>query len=218
MKVSTDSCLLGAWFADQAIRANTILDIGAGSGLLTLMLAQKNPATFHAIEKEPDSFLQLQQNIKLSPWKDRINALHGDAITHAYPVTYDLIISNPPFYENELRSPDHKKNMAMHDNALTLDVLVKIIDNNLAENGSFGILLPYYRKEQCISVAEQLGFRVIGGLDIRQTPAHAFFRCIMHFSKSHKPANTVKELTIKNTGNEYTPEFMSLLKDYYLAL
>lgn len=217
MKVSTDSCLFGAWFAQQNITAGTILDIGAGSGLLTLMLAQKNPAPFHAIEKDYSSFTQLQQNINESPWNARVKTFHADAITFEFPTRYDFIISNPPFYENELKSPNDKKNAAMHDTSLTLAALLSIISDNLTPSGSFGILLPYYRKDYFKNIAMQAGFGVIEELEVKQTPNHAPFRSILHFGKSKFAEYTPKELTIKGDSNDYTPEFITLLKDYYLA-
>ncbi|MBX3255102.1 MAG: methyltransferase [Chitinophagaceae bacterium] len=218
MKVSTDSCIFGAWFAAKALPSTNILDIGAGSGLLTLMLAQKMPATFHAIEKDAGSFEQLEQNIHNSPWNNRITTFHSDAVRFEFPGKYDFIISNPPFYENELRSPDNRKNMAMHDSSLTLDMLIQIIDRNLTQDGSFGILLPYYRKDHFMQLAGEKKFYTLEECHVRQTPQHPYFRSILHFSKSRQPVNPVRTLTIRNSSNTYTPEFISLLKDYYLAL
>ncbi|MBX2923390.1 MAG: methyltransferase [Chitinophagaceae bacterium] len=218
MKVTTDSCILGAWFAGKKLPAANVLDIGAGSGLLTLMLAQKMQATFHAIEKDNSSFGQLEQNIRNSPWNNRISAFHADAVTFGFPVKYDFIISNPPFYENELKSPDNRKNMAMHDTSLTLDVLICVINNHLTPDGSFGILLPYYRKDYFIQLAAEKDFRLLEELHIRQTPEHPCFRSILHFSKTRQSENSIAMLTIRNSSNTYTPEFVSLLKDYYLGL
>lgn len=217
MKITTDACICGAWFAARHLRAEKILDIGAGSGLLTLLLAQKNNAVFHAIEREAGSFAQLEQNIQESAWGDRITAFHGDAIGFGYPNHYDFIISNPPFYENELQSPDGKKNMAMHDTSLTVAVLINIINNQLTEHGSFGILLPYYRRNYFTELAEKLNFKLIESLNIKQTPKHLYFRCLLHFAREGKVENVPSELIIKNNDQQYTPEFVALLKDYYLA-
>lgn len=216
MKVTTDACICGAWFAAKNLQADRILDIGAGSGLLSLMLAQKNTAVFHAIEKEAGSFEQLQQNIQESPWHDRITAFQGDAIGFEYPNRYDFIITNPPFYENELKSPDDKKNMAMHDRSLTLAILIDIIHNQLTGHGSFGILLPYYRKDYFVQLAEKMSFALIDSLNIRQTPTHPYFRCLLHFSRKKETKREPTELIIKNNSQQYTPEFVKLLKDYYL--
>ena len=218
MKVCTDACILGAWFAKKIPQGSKVLDIGAGSGLLTLMLAQKVKAQFDAIEKDAQSFKQMTKNIEQSKWKDMINAFMGDAITYAFPQLYDFIICNPPFYENDLKSVDEKKNLAKHDTGLTLEALVEVVDQNLAAHGSFGILLPFHRTAQFEQLALNKGLYLSEKLLVRQTPQHDYFRSILHFTRHKTDSLHDYELIIKQKDGSYSNAFTTLLKDYYLYL
>lgn len=218
MKVCTDSCIFGAWFAGKIAGKQSILDIGAGSGLLTLMLAQKNEAVFHAIEIDPSAFEQLKQNISASPWKDNITVMKGDATASAFPQQYDFIITNPPFYEDDLKSDNKAINLARHDAGLTFERLISIMDRNLAPGGSFGILLPFHRAAVFEQIAVSAGFSLVEKILVNQTPAHSFFRSILHFSKHGVLFPQIYELTIRNGEGSYTEAFEALMKAYYLAL
>ncbi|MCC6287374.1 MAG: methyltransferase [Chitinophagaceae bacterium] len=218
MKVCTDACILGAWFAKKNPGISVALDIGAGSGLLTLMLAQNINGQFHGIEIDSPSFKQLQENIARSNWKDKITVFNADAITYLFPVKYDFIIVNPPFFETDLKSPDVHRNLAMHSTALTLESLTGIIDKNLTAHGSFGILLPYHRTVEYTGIAQEKGFFIAEKLLVKQTPAHNYFRSILHFNR-HKTGNVqTHELAIRDNNNAYTKVFTALLRDYYLYL
>ena len=218
MKVCTDSCILGAWFAEKITPGAKVLDIGAGSGLLTLMLAQKAEGQFHAIEKDSHAFEQMKENIERSKWKDRISAFMGDAVTYALPGPYDFIICNPPFYENDLRSDNEKKNLARHDTGLTLCNLTKVIDRHLTASGSFGILLPYQPSLLYEQLALASGFYLYEKLLIRQTPRHDFFRSILHFTRHNNGTERTSELIIKKEDGSYSNAFTALLQTYYLYL
>ena len=217
MKVTTDACLFGAFSADKKLPAKAVLDIGGGTGLLTLMLAQKMPAQLYTIEKDDDAFRQMEQNVDVSPWKERIHIIHGDILEYDFEQRFDFVITNPPFYENELRSPDTRKNMAMHDVTLTLEKLVVILEELVSESGSFGILLPYFRSAAFINLAADHGFYLQEHLQVRQTTRHGFFRSMLLFSRV--PSETVvQELSIKDENGNYHEAFRHLLKDYYLYL
>ena len=131
MKVTTDACLFGAWVAEEInneeLKINNCLDIGAGTGLLSLMIAQKNQETgITGVEIDEDAGKQAKENINASPWKARIDILEGDVKNHDFPEKFDLIISNPPFYENEIRSATDSKNVAHHSENLSLKELLAI--------------------------------------------------------------------------------------------
>lgn len=218
MKVCTDSCILGAWFAEKITPGAKVLDIGAGSGLLTLMLAQKAEAQFHAIEKDSHAFEQMKENIERSQWKNRISTFMGDATTYALPGPYDFIICNPPFYENDLKSDNEKKNLARHATGLTLTDLTTVIDRNLTASGSFGILLPYQRTLHYEQLALCGGFHLYEKLLVRQTPRHSFFRSILHFTRRPIKQKQPETLIIKKEDGSYSDAFTDLLQTYYLYL
>lgn len=140
MKVTTDACLFGAWCAEEIQSLNgkkNILDIGTGTGLLPLMIAQKNSASIDAIEIEKASADEAIQNIQASPFAETIHVIQADISGYQPPEKYDIIICNPPFYEDELQSPDALKNVAHHGTHLKLEQLFQIINVLLKEQGNF---------------------------------------------------------------------------------
>jgi tRNA1Val (adenine37-N6)-methyltransferase len=216
MKVCTDSCILGAWTATQLKGAKSILDIGSGTGLLPLMLAQKSEARIDTIESDPDAATQAKENIQLSPWHDRIHLIAGDVRSHSFPGQYDFIITNPPFFASDLRSPVEKKNIAKHDQSLTLEELLEVIRSRLVPSGAFSILLPFHRSDYFEKLAGEYGFYLTEKLTVSQRPNHAPFRTLCLFC-FHKPEILVlKELVIKDEQEKKSGSFSELLKDYYL--
>ncbi len=218
MKVTTEGCLLGAWFARQSIQAENVLDIGGGTGLLSLMLAQQFVSKFYAIEIENNAFEQMKYNFKASPWNNRLEAIYGDITTFKSPRHFEFIISNPPFYENELKSSNGKRNMALHDAGLTLNKLMEVVVNLLANNGKFGILLPHAKADNCIRLAREKGLYLSSQLQVRQTPAHDIFRSILLFSRISQSEATIQQMEIRDALGGYSKDFSSLLQPYYLYL
>ena len=222
MKVCTDACMLGAYIANastvnipQPVELNC-LDVGTGTGLLSLMYAQENPnAIIDAIEIERDAYEQAKENFSNSLWDDRLKIFHIDARDFVSHKKYDLIICNPPFYENELLSKKKNKNLAKHDTGLLLTDLIIIIKNHLSKSGYLAILLPYHRTQYFVEMAEENNLFLQEKLLIRQTPSHNFFRAILLFSYYKTDVNR-KEIIIKDNDGNYTEEFVALLKDYYL--
>lgn len=221
MKVTTDSCLFGAWVAQQIVKDNNadarMLDIGTGTGLLSLMVAQQTTGRIDAIELDPEAIDQARENVNNSPWAPRLNVYEGDAKNYSFPHQYDFIFSNPPFYENELRSDNKKKNMAHHDDGLTLDELLLIIEKNLTPAGKFYLLLPYKRHDSILQIIRNSPFKLSQTILIRQTVNHDYFR-IMLEGQLKGTSNNSSEIAIRASEQEYTSEFISLLKDYYLYL
>lgn len=219
MKVCTDACIFGAWVAEKVASSRlpvaSCLDVGSGTGLLSLIFAQKNPyAIIDAVEIEKNAYEQAKENFSNSKWNDRLKIFYTDVKNFISEKKYDLIISNPPFYENELLSNEKNKNIAKHDEGLTLKDLITIIKTHLAATGYFAILLPYHRIKYFENLADKNNLFSQEKLLIRQTPAHNFFRGILFLSNSKTDVKT-NELTIKNNDG-YTEEFTALLKDYYL--
>ncbi len=158
MKVGTDACILGAWFANRIVRGGRVLDIGSGTGLLMLMLAQQHDGSIEGIELQESCFKQLRSNLESSPWSDRLRAWHGDVKKFETGQRFDFIVSNPPFFEDDLHSPSSGKNLAKHSTELTLDELLLTIDRLLTGDGHFGVLLPHHRTDYFIGLAKSLGF------------------------------------------------------------
>ena len=222
MKVTTDGCLFGAWVAKEAGSLKTelrnIIDIGTGTGLLSLMLAQKTNSPITSIEIDTDAFRQASENIAISPWKDRIKIFHADIKDFNSPVQYEIVISNPPFYENEWPSENLKRNTAHHSSELLLEDLLDIIPTILTPGGKFYLLLPYKRHEEILKLFDQKKVSLIQKIFVRQTDGHDFFRFMIEGS-FERSANTItNEIAIKNKNNEYTEEFTAILKDYYLYM
>lgn len=221
MKVCTDACLFGAWVAekvcDEHWKMDNILDIGTGTGLLSLMLAQKiTGAKINAIEVNPDAAKQAADNFQSSPWSNRLNVTEGDVKSMGNTKKYDLIISNPPFFDNDLKSPHADRNLALHSSGLSIDQLVRIAKNLLAENGKFAVLLPFHRAEEAEQFSRDHGFFLEEKTLVKQTDKHAFFRVMLLFGNGAVQPKTF-ELKIKQ-NDVYSPQFIELLRDYYLYL
>jgi tRNA1Val (adenine37-N6)-methyltransferase len=218
MKVCTDACILGAWFAQKIPSYSLVLDVGSGTGLLMHMLAQKSNAEIHGIEIDFDAYKQSKENIQTNKFNDRLKVFPGDIRGHSFPDRYDFIISNPPFFENDLQSSTHKKNIAKHSSELNFEDLLKAIDLNLKPTGEFGVLLPHDRAERFEDLARQNNFFLQEKLSVRQTPEHNYFRAILHFSKNKNEVSDQYELTIINEKGDYSTEFTELMRDYYLNI
>lgn len=221
MKVTTDGCLFGAWCAEQARSmkhdVKNVLDIGAGTGLLSLMLAQECDATIDAIEIDKTAAAQAKENIVQSPFADRINIQCADILVCSFTKNYDVIISNPPFYEKELKSDNPDKNVAHHNDGLLLKDLLQIIKNNLSPAGKFCLLLPYKRKEEAEKMIADAGLFINHTTLVRQSVNHGYFRLMI--CGGLIPEKTVSdEISICKEDNNYTDKFTELLKGFYLKL
>ena len=220
MKVTTDGCLFGAWCAEgmrKAEEANAALDIGTGTGLLSLMVAQKNNVPIEAIEIDAEAVQQAVENVGVSPWKDGISVINANLLLWESSKQYDWIFSNPPFYESDLRSDKQGKNMAHHDAALTLSELFRHTKQKLKDDGVFFFLLPAKREKEIEQLLQFQQLYLHKKILVRQTPRHQPFRMMIQGGKGQ--GNLVAgEIVIKDEEDRYTPAFVQLLKDYYLHL
>ena len=234
MKVCTDACLFGAWTAhdQELINAKSILDIGTGTGLLSLLLAQANPnATFTAVEIEQEAATEADSNFKLSPWTDQLNLMHDDIQNfgnHANTL-YDIIITNPPFYEGDLKSPDENKNTAAHSTALPWNILIENVAKLLTDGGSFFVLIPTLRAYTMQKLCDTNGLQLEEEVLVHNTAKNLPIRAMQKFVKQQtgqidtEKTNDIPQVKrtkifIKDADNNYSPEFIALLKDYYLHL
>jgi tRNA1Val (adenine37-N6)-methyltransferase len=226
MKVTTDGCLFGAWCAREIRRMQKkieyVLDIGAGTGLLSLMIAQQCSAKIDAIELDKEAYEQAKQNMATSPWHKNLFVIQGDAkyMAIALAKNYDVIVSNPPFYENELEPGNTKKNIAHHSGGLLLDDLLTIINDAIAPEGQFYLLLPFKRNNEIESLLKKRDLTISRKVLVRQSTKHDFFRIMLsaRIGNTGKGDPITEELSIRDEQQNYTPEFAQLLKDYYLYL
>lgn len=218
MKVTTDSCLFGAWVS-KFVSTGKVLDIGAGTGLLSLMYAQQNPlAVIDAVELDADAATQAAENVADSPWLSAIKIIHQNITDFKPAYLYDTIISNPPFYKQQLKSSNEKKNTAHHSSHLSLPELFQNVDQLLKAEGCFFMLLPWSRTEEAIAIAETFSLFPAKIIGVKQTPQHQYFRTMMQFGRTHGTAINEQEIMIEIERGKYSDAFTELLKDYYLYL
>lgn len=214
-KVGTDGVLLGAC-ADVKGRRK-ILDIGTGTGLIALMLAQRCDAQITAIEPDNESFIQASENVKFSKWSSRIK-VENYTLQDYIPAgaKFDLIVTNPPYFIDSLKNPDTAKSITRHNDNLTHSDILKAADRLIDQNGILQLIMPY--DEGNIFIAEAYGYGLFCSniLKIRPTPSSEIRRLILGFSREKgKPAEQF--LTIE-TGkrHDFTDDYLSLTKDFYL--
>jgi len=214
-KVGTDGVLLGA-YADAGA-ASRILDIGTGSGLIALMIAQRSDADIYAIEPDQESFIQAGENFNRSPWSSRItpvNCFLQDF--NPASIKFDLIVSNPPFFASSLRNPDSRKASARHNFNLSGKELLFGVNRLLSSDGHFEVVIPVAEGNRMIEEASQYGLFCNKLLQIKSNPSSDIIRLIITFSR--EKGMVLKEyLTLEKSGrHEFTEEYMSLTRDYYL--
>lgn len=221
MKVTTDACLFGAWCAAEVQRLtfkSRLLDVGTGTGLLSLMIAQKNNLTIDAVEIDKEAARQAEENVSASPWKENITVYAGDILSFQPVKQYDCIISNPPFYENELASQVQEKNIAHHSVHLTLSQLFTTVKALLNDHGTFFLLLPYKRIVEIEKLFSHHELFVNKKLIVQQSTGHTAFRIFVMGGKTQVYPPDVSTIAVWNEKKQYTPQFTALLKDYYLYL
>jgi len=214
MKVGTDGVLLGAWIS---IREGNVLDIGTGTGLIAIMLAQRSKTTLiDAVEVEEEAYNQAKENIAACNWKNRISA-HHLPIQNFKPTTkYDLIISNPPFFLASTKAPNEERNTARHTDSLSFDDLIASVTRLLNSEGIFSLILPINEAELFTGLATTQHLFLNKKCVIKPNPTKPAKRVLMEFSFS-KTDIVSEELTIETaTRHQYTKEYISLTQDFYL--
>jgi tRNA1Val (adenine37-N6)-methyltransferase len=216
-KVGTDGVLLGAC-ADVS-GSGKILDIGTGTGLIALMLAQRSNAEVTAIEPDHDSFVQACDNVRQSKWHERIKVVNTDLQNYDPGVVrFDLIVTNPPWFTDSLRNPDPGKAAARHNVTLDNADLLKGVARLLGDDGRFQIIMPYVEGNIFIAEARDHGLFCNSILKIKPLPTSEVRRLILEFSKHHQKPKE-RFLTIEHgKGHEFTREYIDLTKDFYLKL
>ena len=215
MKLSTDSVLLGAWA--NHLSPEKILDIGTGTGILALMAAQKFPsASIIALEINKTAYKEALENIKNSPWKNRITALYQDFIEYSQSTNekFDLIISNPPYFENQLKPADKGKQIAKHTIKLSFETLIKNTEKILSEKGLFSVIIPKLEEQKFIHLCSQNFLFLSRRTSIFPTDKKAANRVMLEFSRTIEAVEEAEIIIRKD--NTYTPEYLKLTKEFYL--
>ena len=217
MKVGIDGVLLGAW--TRVEDCQTILDVGTGTGLIALMLAQRSNAHITGIDIDSGAVLQAAENVKNSPWKERISILEQSfqGFTEADSQQFDLIVSNPPYFVNSLKAPSESRSAARHTDSLSHNELIENALKMLSPTGRICLILPLNEGIECIRIAESLGLFCSKRVNVYPKRDGEIKRLLLEF-KTVKTECEVSELVIEEIRHQYSPEFCELAKDYYLKL
>ena len=213
MKIGTDSVLLGAW--TPLNHPQSILDIGAGTGLLALMLAQRCDAlTIDAVEIDEQAYIECSENFEESPWGDRLFCYHAsfEEFFTEMDESYDLIISNPPFYSTDYKTPEK----ARFSDALPSKQLLEGVSRLLAVEGYFSVILPYSESETFITLAATFGLFPQKITHTRGNEKSELKRSMMLFARKPLPSDPIHIFTIEKERGVYTDEYKELTKEFYL--
>jgi tRNA1Val (adenine37-N6)-methyltransferase len=221
MKVSTDACIFGAWIQLDTPYGR-VLDIGSGTGILSLMVKQRYPEVeIHAVEAESGAMQQSSDNFQSSPFANPPQAFHS-LIQHYRPdELYDEVFTNPPYYQTGLRSPDVQLNQAKHATDLTLEELVYEVSRLLKPAGRWHVILPVPESRELEKLASDFGWYPVHQTYVSHRPGKNPNRRMVTFAKSNEALPTLpgEELLyiFNDAGKKYNDSFVSLTKDYYLA-
>ena len=223
MKIGTDGVLLGAWTSLEH-QPETILDIGAGTGIISLMLAQRTGdisifADIEAIELDEDAYEQCVENFENSPWGDRIFCYHAgfDEFVDEMEEPYDLIVSNPPFYSENVTSGDTSRDIARQNNSLPFEELLEGVAKLLSANGSFYCIIPHKEETTFLEMAKELNLFPKKMTRVKGREGSEFKRTLLELTKAENDCK-ISELTIEIERHQYTKEYIELTKDFYLKM
>jgi len=220
MKIGTDGVLLGSWTPIEN-NPNTILDIGTGTGIIALMLAQRSDAQqIDALEIDENAYEQAVDNFENSPWSDRLFCFHAglDEFIEEPEDEYDLIISNPPFYTDDFRSENEQRDLARFQEAMPFEDLVEAAALLLSETGIFSVIIPFKEEEKFIALANEYDLFPIKITRVKGTPTTEIKRSLLAFRKYELPVLLADELVIETSRHQYTAEYIALTHDFYLKM
>ncbi len=215
MKVCTEACVFGAMV--EAAAPLRILDIGTGTGLLSLMAAQKFSCPIDAVEMEEGAYRQALANFQISPWSDRLAVFHTSIQEFTPSHQYDLILCNPPFFSDHLQSPSKARNMAMHNHTLPHSDLAEAIQGLLTESGLAYVLHPPSEAIMFDSLANGKDLYVQQRTQLMHHEEGPVLRYITVYGTKPKE-HSLETFVIKDESGAYTNDFIEKLKPYYLYL
>jgi tRNA1Val (adenine37-N6)-methyltransferase len=220
MKIGTDGVLLGAW-APIDNNPFSILDIGTGTGIIALMLAQRSGATqIDALEIDEDAYEQATENFENSPWNDRLFCYHAalDEFVEEPEDEYDLIISNPPFYTEDYKSENEQRDLARFSDAMPFEDLIEAADLLLSENGIFAVIIPFKEEERFIDLCAEVELFPVKATRVKGSPKTPIVRSLLAFKRYELSILEADELIIEINRHEYTDEYIELTKNFYLKM
>ena len=220
MKIGTDGVLLGAW---TPIENNpfSILDIGTGTGVIALMLAQRSHAEqIDALEIDENAYEQAVDNFENSPWSDRLFCFHAglDEFVEEPEDEYDLIVSNPPFYTDDFKSATEQRDLARFADAMPFEDLIEAADLLLSENGIFSVIIPFKEEETFLALAAAYELYPTKITRVKGTPTTEIKRSLLAFSRNENLDFPIDELIIETARHIYTAEYIKLTKEFYLKM
>lgn len=220
MKIGTDGVLLGAW-APIENNPFSILDIGTGTGIIALMLAQRSSAQqIDALEIDEKAYEQAVNNFENSPWTDRLFCFHAglDEFVEEPEDEYDLIVSNPPFYIEDYKTNNEQRDLARFADAMPFEELIEAADLLLSENGIFSIIIPFKEEERFLALTKEYELFPLKITRLKGTPTTEIKRSLLAFGRNQSQNIIIDELVIETDRHIYTPEYIALTKDFYLKL
>jgi tRNA1Val (adenine37-N6)-methyltransferase len=220
MKIGTDGVLLGAWTPIEN-NPKSVLDIGTGTGIIALMLAQRSEAEqIDALEIDESAYEQAVENFENSPWGDRLFCFHAglDEFVDDPEDEYDLIVSNPPFFSEDYRSENEQRDLARFQEAMPFEELVEAADLLLSENGIFSVIIPFNEENRFIELCAEFELFPIKVTRVKGASNTKIIRSLLAFKRYELAVLTADELVIEISRHEYTPEYISLTKDFYLKM
>lgn len=220
MKVGTDGVLLGAW-APIGHNPYSILDIGAGTGVIALMLAQRSHAEqIDALEIDEDAYEQCVENFEASPWADRLFCYHAglDEFMDEPEDEYDLIVANPPFYTEDYKSGDEKRDTARFTDSLPFEDLAEAASLLLSDEGVFAVIIPFKEEERFIQLAKENELYPVKITRVKGMLNTVTKRSLLAFSRKEAENIANDEIVIETSRHQYTPEYINLTKDFYLKM
>ena len=219
MKIGTDGVLLGAWTPIE--NPKSILDIGTGTGIIALMLAQRSNATqIDALEIDENAYEQATDNFENSPWNDRLFCFHValDEFVDDPEDEYDLIVSNPPFYSEDFRSENEQRDLARFQEAMPFEDLIEAADLLLSENGIFSVIIPYKEEERFIELCAEVELFPVKVTRVKGSHKTPIVRSLLAFKRYELAVLVADELVIEINRHEYTDEYIELTKAFYLKM
>mgnify|MGYP000553028493 CR=1 FL=1 len=220
MKIGTDGVLLGAW-APLSHQPFSILDIGTGTGIIALMLAQRsNAEQIDALEIEENAYEQATDNFEASPWNERLFCFHAglDEFMEEPEDEYDLIVSNPPFYAEDYKTNDAQRDLARFQDALPFEDIIEAADLLLSENGILAVIIPFKEEARFLTLANEFELYPTQITRVKGTHTTDIKRSLLALSRNTIENPLINELIIEIGRHEYTPEYIDLTKDFYLKM